>query len=153
MDQLNPHPDEIVPTDVGSQPDAASLETPSATGSNFEAEPPTPDWPRRPPSVRSFSDLPEYARSLLKIELPLAVTLATSRQSIGRIVKLTPGSILQFNKSCDEMVELSVGDQAIAAGKAVQVGDKFGIRIESILLPEERFGRVTRAATRTDSQP
>ena len=84
---------------------------------------------------------------MLKIELPLTVTLATSRQSISQIVKLAPGSILQFNKSCDEMVELSVGDQAIAAGEAVKVGDKFGIRIESMLLPEERFGRVSRAAT------
>ena len=37
------------------------------------------------------------------------------------------------------MLELGVGDRPVALGEAVKVGDKFGLRITSIALPEERF--------------
>jgi flagellar motor switch protein FliN len=37
------------------------------------------------------------------------------------------------------MLELSVGEHCIGLGEAVKVGEKFGLRITSITLPEERF--------------
>ncbi len=83
--------------------------------------------------------LPPYTRSLLRIRLPVMVTLAEKRQPVGRIVELSPGAILQFDKSCEEMLELFVGQRPIACGEAVKVGDKFGLRITSIIPPDERF--------------
>jgi flagellar motor switch/type III secretory pathway protein FliN len=58
---------------------------------------------------------------------------------------LGPGSIIQFDKSCEEMLELDAGGRRIAMGEAVKVGDKFGLRITSIILPDERFRPVTAA--------
>jgi flagellar motor switch protein FliN len=52
---------------------------------------------------------------------------------------MSPGTILQFDKSCEEMLELAVGNHNIACGEAVKVGDKFGLRITSIVLPDEQF--------------
>ena len=106
--------------------------------------------PRSAPAVRSaaprkpatFDDLPLYARSLLRIKVPVVVTLAKNRQPLGRIMELGPGAILQFDKPCDEPLDLEVGGKAVAAGEAVKVGDKFGIRISSVLLPDERFHEV-----------
>jgi len=92
--------------------------------------------PRR---VSSQSDLPPYSRSLLRIKVPVVVTLARNRQPLGRIVELGPGSIIHFDKPCDGTLDLEIADHAIAAGDAVKVGDKFGLRITSIVLPEERF--------------
>jgi flagellar motor switch/type III secretory pathway protein FliN len=91
-----------------------------------------------------LSKLPDYTRSLLWIRVPVVVTLAGNRQPLHRIVELGPGSIIQFEKSCEEMLDLSVGDHLIASGEAVKVGDKFGLRITSIILPEERFRAVTK---------
>lgn len=93
------------------------------------------------PNRRSSSpaDLPVYSRSLLRIRVPVVVTLARNRQPLGRIVELGPGSIIHFDKPCDGTLDLEIGDHAIAAGEAVKVGDKFGLRITSIVLPEERF--------------
>ena len=90
-----------------------------------------------------LGELPEYTRSLLHIRVPVLVTLAQNRQPLGRILELGPGSIIQFEKSCEEMLELSVGEHRIASGEAVKVGDKFGLRITSVILPEERFRAVT----------
>lgn len=93
-------------------------------------------------STARFSCLPAYSRSLLKIQLPVSVTLATSRKPVGSILELVPGSILQFNKMCDESLTLEVGGYCVAEGEAVKVGDKFGLRVTSMVLPEERFNRV-----------
>jgi flagellar motor switch/type III secretory pathway protein FliN len=87
-------------------------------------------------------ELPDYTRSLLKIKVPVVVTLAEQRQPLRRIVELGPGSIIQFDKSCEEMLDLEVGTHRIAAGEAVKVGDKFGLRITAIILPDERFSSV-----------
>jgi flagellar motor switch protein FliN/FliY len=83
--------------------------------------------------------LPLYARSLLKIKVPVVVTLAKAKQPVSRIIELGPGSLIQFDKPCDEMLSLEVGNQAVAVGEAVKVGDKFGLRVSSMILPDERF--------------
>ena len=96
--------------------------------------------PRR--RIARLKDLPPHCRSLLRIEVPVVVTLAEKRQPLGRIVELGPGSIIQFEKSCEDMLELSVVDCLVATGEAVKVGDKFGLRVTSVILPEERFHSV-----------
>jgi flagellar motor switch protein FliN len=88
-------------------------------------------------------DLPSYTRSLLRIKVPVIVTLAEKRQKLSRIIELGPGAIIQFDKSCEEMLDLAVGNQALARGEAVKVGDRFGLRITAMLRPDERFSPVT----------
>ncbi len=89
-----------------------------------------------------LKDLPNYARSLLRIQVPVVVTLAQKRMHLGRVLEWGPGSLIQFDKSCEEMLELSAGGHPIAVGEAVKVGDKFGLRITSMILPDERFQAV-----------
>lgn len=91
----------------------------------------------------SLDDLPGYSRSVLKVKVPVAAVLATARKPIKAILEFGVGSVIQFDKSCDELLDVEVG-QTVVIGKAeaVKVGDKFGFRIHSILLPEERFRRV-----------
>lgn len=83
--------------------------------------------------------LPQYVRSLLKVRVPVVVTLATTQRPLNRILELSPGAIIQFSKPCDEPLTLSVGNREVAVGDAVKVGDKFGLRISSMVMPEERF--------------
>jgi flagellar motor switch protein FliN/FliY len=61
--------------------------------------------------------------------VPVTVTLASQRKPIQEIVELGPGSIVKFDKTCDEPLELAVGERVIATGEVVKVGDKFGVRI------------------------
>ena len=90
-----------------------------------------------------LEDLPGYTRSALKVKVPVATILARARQPIKTILELGVGSIIQFDKSCDEMLEIEVGQTTvIAAAEAVKVGDKFGFRISTLVLPDERFRRV-----------
>jgi len=108
---------------------------PAAVGVSQPAQQP------RPRTV-SVDQLPNYSRSLLRIKVPVVVSLAHKRQPLDQIMELGPGAIIQFEKSCEEMLDLDVGGHHVATGEAGKVGDKFGLRINSITMPEERFERV-----------
>jgi flagellar motor switch/type III secretory pathway protein FliN len=86
--------------------------------------------------------LPPYAQSILRIRVPLSVTLGTTRQSVQNIVQLGPGMIIQFQKACDELLDVCVGEHRVAVGEAVKVGDKFGIRIIGLTPADERFAGI-----------
>jgi flagellar motor switch protein FliN/FliY len=88
---------------------------------------------------RSTTGFPPFTQNMLRIKVPVMVTLARTKQPVQSIVELVPGSIIQFSKSCDEMLELEVSGEPIAQGECVKVGDKFGLRITSMILPAERF--------------
>ncbi len=96
-----------------------------------------------PGKRKSLDDLPGYSRSVLKVKVPVAAVLARARKPIKSILELGVGSVIQFDKACDELLEVEVGQSVvIGLAEAVKVGDKFGFRIHSILLPEERFRKV-----------
>ena len=99
---------------------------------------------RGPLDPYDFSVLPPYSRSLLKITMSVQVILASKRETLENVSELTPGTILKFEKACDELLHLQVGNQIVAEGEAVKVGDKFGFRLSSMLLPDEHFNKVER---------
>ena len=103
---------------------------------------PVPAQPRSG-SATSIDTLPPYTRSLLKVKVPVVVMLASRKESIGSITEIGPGTIIQFEKSCEDPLQLEAGGQPLAQGEAVKVGDKFGLRILSMLLPYERFRPVS----------
>jgi flagellar motor switch protein FliN len=86
-----------------------------------------------------LAHLPAYTRSLLRIQVPVVVTLAATRQPVSRVLDLAPGTILHFTKSCDDPLTLSVGSCDVAVGETVKIGDKFGLRLTSMVMPEEKF--------------
>lgn len=90
----------------------------------------------------STDELPGYSRSVLKVCVPVAVVLARARRPIKAILELGVGSVIQFDKSCDELLELEIDRTLVALGEAVKVGDKFGIRLSTVILPKERFRNV-----------
>ncbi|HEX4142732.1 MAG TPA: FliM/FliN family flagellar motor C-terminal domain-containing protein [Pirellulales bacterium] len=92
-----------------------------------------------------------YSRSLLKVRVPVTVTLAAKKQSIGKIIELVPGSIIAFDKACDEMLELEVSGHPIAEGECVKVGDKFGLRVTSLIMPDEQLQSLKALAQKESS--
>lgn len=83
--------------------------------------------------------LPNYTKNLLRIRVPVMVTLARKKQKVSSIVELGLGTILQFQKSCEQLLEIEVNGHEIGQGEAVKVGDKFGLRVSNLTLPGERF--------------
>ncbi len=137
-----PQPKALFPAEEAAPAETAPKEEAAPQPKAVE----TPPRIIRPSNTMSVEEglnhLPPYFRSLLKIKLPLSVTLAETTISVEKVISLGAGSIIQFDKSCEESLDLQVGDQKVAIGEAVKVGDKFGLRISSMKLPDERFHKV-----------
>ncbi len=114
----------------------ASQQAPAQPAPSGSASSPTSAPARKP---RSLEELPPYIRSLLKVKLPVMVTLASKKMKVKDILQLVPGSIIQFDKSCSELLDLEVAGVRIAVGEAVKVGEKFGLRIRRMVPPREHY--------------
>jgi flagellar motor switch protein FliN/FliY len=120
-------------TTDGTAADAGPLEAAPGVPSEPIQVKPTDSESQLPNNEGPLAELPTYARGLLKIRVPVQVTLASQRKSIQEIIELGPGSIVRFDKTCDEPLDLTVGDRVIAIGEVVKVGDKFGLRIGGLV--------------------
>ncbi|HEX9011259.1 MAG TPA: flagellar motor switch protein FliN [Holophagaceae bacterium] len=76
---------------------------------------------------------------LLDIQLPVVVRMGQTEMQMGELLKLTPGSILELNRSADAPVELLVNGKLIAKGEVVVVDGNFAFRITEI---ESRANRI-----------
>jgi flagellar motor switch protein FliN/FliY len=128
--------------DISAEDPAAEAASPGAASPGAVTEVEAPTEALAPSRPLDFSQLPAYSRSLLKIHVPVRMVLASRKENLKDIVELAPGTIIKFEKACDELLELFVGDQAVAEGEAVKIGDKFGFRVLQMLMPDEHFLKV-----------
>lgn len=119
-----------------------ALAAETASDEPQQADKPAPAPAR--PKPTDLSELPPYAKHLLKIEVPVSVRLVSKKLSVQELLELGPGAMISFDKSCDDALELTVRNQTVARGTAVKVGERFGLEIEAITLPEEHFWPVRR---------
>lgn len=80
---------------------------------------------------------------ILRIEVPVIVNLAERTMPLRDVIRLSTGSVLEFDKPADAELSLLVNNKCIAYGKAVRVGENFGLNIRSIRTPQERLGALS----------
>jgi flagellar motor switch protein FliN/FliY len=73
---------------------------------------------------------------LENIELEAAVELGRATLSIGEVLALGPGSLVQLDKMLGDPVELMIKERLVARGEVVVVDDRFGLRITQIVSRE-----------------
>ncbi|TVQ58930.1 MAG: hypothetical protein EA379_12325 [Phycisphaerales bacterium] len=83
--------------------------------------------------------MPADLKAILKLEVPIIVQLAEREMTVGAVVSLTPGAIIELPKFAEEELDLLVNNKRIGVGVAVKVGENFGIRISHIGDVRERI--------------
>jgi flagellar motor switch protein FliN/FliY len=73
--------------------------------------------------------MPAELKSILKLEVPLIVVIASRDMPVKEVMNLAPGAILELPKLADEELEILVNNKPIGLGTAVKVGENFGIRM------------------------
>jgi flagellar motor switch protein FliN len=142
----------IIPDSLASQmagPNASavgSAESASAGGgadfspANFSAG---TDFGSRPqtaaPIPQSATHRQENIDMLLDVDLDVSIELGGSNMSIKRILELAPGSVVELDRMAGEPVDLMVNSKVVAKGEVVVIDESFGIRILSLISPEERI--------------
>jgi len=82
--------------------------------------------------IHSDRDAAAYAKALMRIRVPVAALLVERRLPLDRILRIAPGTVLKFDRSCAQPLELEVGGRRIAVGEAVTVGEQLGLRITAL---------------------
>lgn len=81
-------------------------------------------------------------RRLLKLPVTVSVRLAERKIEMGQLLAITPGALITFNKSCEDLLDLYVNNHPYCRGEAVKIGEKFGLKVNQVGFTEERPVRV-----------
>lgn len=82
---------------------------------------------------------PRNVDMLLDVDLEVAVELDRKMVTVGELLKLGKGSIVELEKSAGEPLDIFVNGRKFAEGEVVVIDDKFGVRITQLLSPKDRL--------------
>ena len=75
---------------------------------------------------------------LLDVKVTVTVELGRATTTIGEVLKLGVGSVLELDRAVSEPVDLMAQGVRLARGEVVVIDDRFAIRIKEIAEPRKR---------------
>lgn len=88
------------------------------------------------------AEILEKLKGYLDIPLNVEVVVGSTVLTLGELLHLTPGSVVELEQDIETPVDIKVNGKLIAKGEIVIVEDRFGVRIIDIITREERLKRV-----------
>jgi flagellar motor switch protein FliN/FliY len=76
---------------------------------------------------------------MLDIKINLHVELGRTTMNVKEILELGRGTVLELDRLAGEPVDLFANGKLIARGEVVVIEDNFGLRVTSIVSPQERL--------------
>jgi len=70
---------------------------------------------------------------VLGVEVDVSVQLGTSTMTMGEVLNLEPGDVIQLREKADAPVLLCLNDKVVARGEVVLVEEKLGLKITEML--------------------
>lgn len=139
---MNEKPDDKTPAPP------AETDAPAAAGAGEDAVFPRETSPTlKPGLVSSAAEAPSRnVEQLMRIPVSLSVVIAKKQMLLEDILHLATGSVIEFDKSHKDLIDLAVGGKTIASGEAVTIRDKFGIMISRIGSVQETLNRIRSGA-------
>ncbi|MGR6836149.1 flagellar motor switch phosphatase FliY [Syntrophomonas erecta] len=86
--------------------------------------------------------MPQNIGLIMDVPLSVTVELGKTRKTIGEILDLHQGAIIQLDKMAGETVDLLVNGKLIAKGEVVVIDENYGIRITTIISPMDRMNKL-----------
>ena len=81
---------------------------------------------------------------IMDLPVKVMVELGRARMSIGELLALHKGSVIELNVHAGDPLDLVVNGCLIAQGEVVIVNDRYGIRLTDIISPSERLRKTSR---------
>ena len=73
---------------------------------------------------------------ILDLELEVSVVLAENRLTLGEVLQFSEGHVLSFKKHNTEPLDILVNHRTIGRGKAIKVGERFGLHVREVGPPK-----------------
>jgi len=76
---------------------------------------------------------PLHLDALMNVDLPVSISFGTTDMLLADVLKLTTGSIVEFNHLLNEPVSVVVNGCLVARGDVVVVDGNYGVRISEVV--------------------
>jgi flagellar motor switch protein FliN/FliY len=86
---------------------------------------------------------PQNMEFLLDVPLEISVELGKNKITIGDLLKLSQGSVVELDRTTEQPLEIFVNKKLMAQGEVVVVNDRFGIRLTNIISPGDRVRKLS----------
>lgn len=70
---------------------------------------------------------------LMEVPLKVSVMLGETRMSLGDLLRLGAGSVIELARGAGEPIDVLVNDRLYAKGEIVAVGEDFGVRVVELV--------------------
>ncbi len=84
------------------------------------------------PTAQTPQAIPANLQRLKSLPISVTVRLAEKKIEMGQLLALTPGGMIMFTKSCEELLDLYVNNPLYCRGEAVKIGEKFGLKVNEV---------------------
>lgn len=81
---------------------------------------------------------PRRLERILDLPMQVSVTLGETQKTLGEVLALNIGSVVEFAQNADAPVSICLDGKLIARGEVVIVDEHFAVRITEIISPVER---------------
>lgn len=71
--------------------------------------------------------------TLLDVTLPVVIEFGRTKMSVQEVLALGTGAVIQLEQAVGEPVQIYVGDQKLAEGEVVVIGEFFGVRVTRVV--------------------
>jgi len=89
--------------------------------------------------LNQSEDYPKNLNLILDVPLRVSVVLGKTKRPISEVLNLIPGSIVELERLANEPVDVLVNGTLIAKGEVVVINENYGVRVTSIVSPEQRL--------------
>lgn len=77
---------------------------------------------------------------LSDVPMTVSAELGSCSIKVKELLSLEKGSVLKLDKPAGELIEIHLNGQCFAHGEVVVIGNNFGLRVDSINMPEANIG-------------
>ncbi|MCA9013898.1 MAG: FliM/FliN family flagellar motor switch protein [Planctomycetaceae bacterium] len=113
---------------------------------------PEPDPAPQPStsSGNSFQSMPSMdphsntnpLNRISKLPVQAIVKLATKKIEMKQLLSICPGSLITFDKPCEDPLDLYINNQVYCQGEAVKIGENFGLKIDQVGFKQEYQSKI-----------
>jgi flagellar motor switch protein FliN len=80
--------------------------------------------------------------SLLDVPIEISIEIGRTKMTIGDLLSLSKGSIVELKKTAGEAVDIYVNGKLLGKGEVVVVNERLGVRVLKIVAPIERVQKL-----------
>lgn len=137
-------PDDNSAAKSGQKGEGSSIEEPSHTvtaGAKSKYEDEVSVQKARFMPLKKEQDAASKPRNIdliMDVPVEVSVVLGRSKKTIGEVLELNTGSLIELDSHLEEPVEVLVNGKMVATGEIVVVNENFGVRINSIISNVDR---------------